>query len=144
MAVVGIVTPAYNAERFLQEAVRSVGAQTFTDWELIVVDDNSTDGSRKIVERYIGQPGLWTTLFRELSEAISLPDERWSRRGLAAGMCPWAHIGNAQRRFARHRESSSRQSYACHRSALNTTQLTVSLTYPASWQSRHLQAFLVE
>lgn len=37
--------PSFNAGRFLREAVESILAQTFTDWELIVLDDGSTDGS---------------------------------------------------------------------------------------------------
>ncbi|HZS36044.1 MAG TPA: glycosyltransferase [Polyangia bacterium] len=40
---VSIITPCYNDGRFLDEAVRSVEAQTFADWELLIVDDGSTD-----------------------------------------------------------------------------------------------------
>lgn len=45
--------PVYNAERFLGEAIESVLSQTYTDWELWVVDDCSTDGSSRIVRRYM-------------------------------------------------------------------------------------------
>lgn len=41
--LVSVVMPAYNAGRFLEEAVRSVMAQTVTDWELLILDDGSTD-----------------------------------------------------------------------------------------------------
>jgi glycosyltransferase involved in cell wall biosynthesis len=41
-----------NAERFLEEAIASVLAQTFTDWELLLVDDGSSDGSSEIAHRY--------------------------------------------------------------------------------------------
>ena len=44
-----------DAERFLAEAIESVIGQTFTEWELILVDDGSTDGSREIAERYARQ-----------------------------------------------------------------------------------------
>lgn len=44
--------PVYNAERYLTEAMDSILAQTFTDFELIVIDDGSTDGSRAILNRY--------------------------------------------------------------------------------------------
>ena len=47
---VSVVVPNYNYGRFIAETLDSVIGQTFTDWELIVVDDNSTDASRKIVE----------------------------------------------------------------------------------------------
>jgi len=43
--VISVVMPVYNAGRFLEAAVVSVFAQTFTDWELVAVDDASTDGS---------------------------------------------------------------------------------------------------
>ena len=45
---VSIVTPFLNAERFLAESVESVLAQTRDDWELLLVDDGSTDHSRAI------------------------------------------------------------------------------------------------
>lgn len=41
--------PAYNSENFIAEAIQSVQAQTFTDWELLVVDDASTDGTSRII-----------------------------------------------------------------------------------------------
>jgi glycosyltransferase involved in cell wall biosynthesis len=44
--------PAYNAERYLAEAVESILKQTFRDFELIVVDDGSTDDTRAILQRY--------------------------------------------------------------------------------------------
>jgi glycosyltransferase involved in cell wall biosynthesis len=43
----------YNSARFLEETLRSVFAQTFTDWELVIVDDGSTDSTESIVRRHI-------------------------------------------------------------------------------------------
>lgn len=48
--LVSIVTPCHNAARFIAQTIESVRAQTLTDWEHIVVDDGSTDGSAAIVE----------------------------------------------------------------------------------------------
>jgi glycosyltransferase involved in cell wall biosynthesis len=49
---VSIIVPAYNSERFLPITLDSIVAQTFAEWELIVVDDGSTDGTQAVVERY--------------------------------------------------------------------------------------------
>lgn len=47
--LVSIVMPVYNGEKYLAEAIRSVIEQTYADWELIVVDDGSTDATAQIV-----------------------------------------------------------------------------------------------
>src|SRR5438874_998146 len=47
--LVSAVMPVYNGERFVVEAVRSILAQTFDDFECIVVDDGSTDGTPKLL-----------------------------------------------------------------------------------------------
>lgn len=46
---VSILMPAFNAQAYIEEAIRSVLAQTVTDWELLVLDDGSTDGTRDTV-----------------------------------------------------------------------------------------------
>lgn len=45
--------PVYNAERFLREAIDSILIQTFEEFELIIIDDGSTDSSRQIVNSYV-------------------------------------------------------------------------------------------
>ncbi len=54
---VSVLMPVYNAERYLAESVESVLAQTFTDFELIVVDDGSTDRSLAMLEGYAARDG---------------------------------------------------------------------------------------
>jgi teichuronic acid biosynthesis glycosyltransferase TuaG len=50
MPMVSIVTPVFNAARWLPETLSTVCSQTFTDWEQILVDDGSTDASRDLME----------------------------------------------------------------------------------------------
>lgn len=52
MPEVSVILPVYNGEAYLREAIDSVLAQTFTDFELIIVDDGSTDGSADIIASY--------------------------------------------------------------------------------------------
>ena len=49
--MISIVTPLYNAAAYIEDTVRSVEAQTFADWEWILVDDGSTDEGPDIVRR---------------------------------------------------------------------------------------------
>jgi len=53
-----IVMANYNNARYLTQAVDSVLAQTFEDWELIIVDDGSTDDSVQCIERYLKDPRI--------------------------------------------------------------------------------------
>lgn len=50
--VVSVITPVYNHERFIAQCIESVLSQTFTDWEMIIVDDGSTDRSVEIARSY--------------------------------------------------------------------------------------------
>ncbi|MDR9502315.1 MAG: glycosyltransferase family 2 protein [Desulfurivibrionaceae bacterium] len=50
-----VIIPTHNGSRFLECAVRSVLSQTFADFEVIIVDDGSTDSTSQIIERLVGQ-----------------------------------------------------------------------------------------
>ena len=50
--LVSIIMPVYNAERFLSEAIESIIAQSYENWELLAVDDGSADKSVQIIEAY--------------------------------------------------------------------------------------------
>jgi glycosyltransferase involved in cell wall biosynthesis len=49
---VSVVTPVYNGERYLRECIESVRAQTYQNWEHIIVDNVSKDGTRAIADEY--------------------------------------------------------------------------------------------
>ena len=51
--LISILLPIYNAEAFLEKTLSSLTSQTFTNFELIAINDGSTDGSLKIVEEVI-------------------------------------------------------------------------------------------
>ena len=46
MSKVSIIMPVYNAEKYLREAIESVLRQTYTDFELLLIDDKSIDNSK--------------------------------------------------------------------------------------------------
>jgi hypothetical protein len=50
--LVSVYITNYNYERFIEKSIQSVFSQTLKDWELIIIDDGSTDNSKEIIERY--------------------------------------------------------------------------------------------
>src|SRR5215510_6164673 len=49
---VTVMIPVYNREKYVGDAIDSILAQTFTDFELLVIDDGSTDRSREVAQSY--------------------------------------------------------------------------------------------
>ncbi len=52
MPLVSVITPTYNRAGYLKQAIKSALAQTFTDFELVIVDDGSTDNTKDVVESF--------------------------------------------------------------------------------------------
>lgn len=50
--LISVILPVYNADQYLSQAIESIINQTYINWELIIVDDHSTDGSNKIALTY--------------------------------------------------------------------------------------------
>lgn len=51
--LISIVMPVYNCEKFLNETIVSVLKQTYDNWELLLIDDASTDRSAEIIYKYL-------------------------------------------------------------------------------------------
>ena len=56
--LVSIVIPAYNAERYISETIQSVVKQSYLNWELIVIDDGSTDDTGEQVKAFLNDPRI--------------------------------------------------------------------------------------
>ena len=54
-SLVSVITPTYNSEKFIGETIESVIGQTYKNWEMIVVDDGSTDKTESIVQFYMSK-----------------------------------------------------------------------------------------
>lgn len=52
---VSIIVPVYNAERYIESAIDCVRAQSYEDWELLLILDGCTDGSGQVIEDYCGR-----------------------------------------------------------------------------------------
>lgn len=50
--LVSVITPCYNGEKYIRETIDSVLKQNYKSWEMIIIDDGSTDNSRQIVKKY--------------------------------------------------------------------------------------------
>ena len=76
MSRVSVITPAYNASHFLEETVKSVQAQTFADWEMIIVDDCSNDGTYSLARRLAEMDGRIIILKNEKNSGVAATRNR--------------------------------------------------------------------
>ena len=51
--LISVIMPAYNVEEYIEKSIDSVLQQTYTNWELIIINDGSMDNTKKIVENYL-------------------------------------------------------------------------------------------
>ena len=68
---VSVVMPAYNAARYIEASISSVQAQSFSDWELLVIDDASNDETLKILERMSGKESRIRVLRNESNRGVA-------------------------------------------------------------------------
>ena len=65
MSKISVIIPVYNTEAYLPRCIESVIHQTFGDWELLLIDDGSKDGSGSICDRYAGQDNRIRAIHQE-------------------------------------------------------------------------------
>ena len=68
--IITIIVPVYNTEQYLTKCLDSIVSQTFTDFEVLLIDDGSTDGSGKICERYSRFDNRFITI-HQLNQGVS-------------------------------------------------------------------------
>ena len=99
-ALVTIVLPAYNHGKYVVEAMDSVRAQTFTRWELIVIDDGSTDDTLAVLRAYVARcadPRIRLLTQNNAGSHATL------NRGLEMARTPYLAILNSDDRYAPNR-----------------------------------------
>ncbi|MDO6460048.1 glycosyltransferase family 2 protein [Granulosicoccaceae sp. 1_MG-2023] len=74
--LVSVVTPVYNGEAYLAEALDSVLAQSYSHWELLILDNASDDGSYALAQRYAAQDSR-IRVFRNEQQLAQMPN--WNR-----------------------------------------------------------------
>lgn len=70
--LISIIMAAYNAEKTIEYAIDSVAAQTYSDWELLVVNDCSKDNTRAIVEAYAAKDSRIKLINNEKNSGVSI------------------------------------------------------------------------
>ncbi len=68
-SLVSIITPVYNCEEYIDKTIESVLSQTYENWEMIIVDDCSTDNTKAVLQKYLNDPRIKYVLLEENSGA---------------------------------------------------------------------------
>lgn len=71
MSTVSIIIPVYNTEKYLRRCLESVIAQTFSDWEAILVNDGSTDGCGNICDEYAKRDNRFKVIHQENAGVVN-------------------------------------------------------------------------
>ena len=92
---VSVIVPNYNHGSYLKERIDSILNQTFKDFELIVLDDCSTDNSRDIINEYATHPKVKKVIFNDKNSGS--PFLQW-RKGVALARGEWIWIAESDDR----------------------------------------------
>lgn len=88
MPEVTVIIPNYNHAPYLEERINSVLNQTYQDFEIIILDDFSSDNSREIIERYRSNPKVSAIVFNNMNSGSTF--KQWEKGiNLARGQYVW-------------------------------------------------------
>lgn len=86
--MVTVIIPNYNHERYLKQRIDSVLNQTYQDFELIILDDKSTDNSKEVIELYRSHPKVSKIVYNEINSGSTF--KQWNKGiKLAQGELVW-------------------------------------------------------
>ena len=86
--MVSVIIPNYNHAIYLQERIDSVLNQTYQDFEIIILDDKSTDNSKKVIEQYRSHPKVSQIVYNEVNSGTTF--KQWNKGiRLAKGELIW-------------------------------------------------------
>jgi glycosyltransferase involved in cell wall biosynthesis len=108
MATVDVIIPAFNAAKYLPAALESVGAQTFEDWQIVLVDDGSTDNTAEVVAPFIDRFGPKLKYIKQENRGMSAA----RNAAIRASTSEWIALLDADDVWAPCRLAESIQAFA--------------------------------
>lgn len=87
-----VIIPSYNHDNFLKKRIESVLDQTYANFEVIILDDASTDNSRKIIEQYRHHPKVSLIVYNEQNSGS--PFKQW-KKGIELAKGEWIWIAES-------------------------------------------------
>jgi glycosyltransferase involved in cell wall biosynthesis len=90
--MISVIIPNYNHARFLNQRIDSVLNQSFSDFEVIILDDCSTDNSRDIIESYRNHPKVKQVIYNDMNSGSTF--QQW-QRGIECAKGEWIWIAES-------------------------------------------------
>ena len=92
MPTVSVIVPNYNHAPFLKQRIDSILGQTYQDFELILLDDNSSDGSRDVMENYRSDPHVSHIVYNEANSGSAF--RQWNK-GITLAKGEWIWVAES-------------------------------------------------
>lgn len=71
MPKISVIVPVYNGEKYVRESIESILSQTYRDFELIIVDDGSSDNTREVISQYEGEYSFLKVVYHSGNKGVS-------------------------------------------------------------------------